>query len=122
LRFELTRFKGRLWFGISYGQEFYGAAPRAPVSGHFRGISAFSWISGILELLTKAAWILPGMVEGRIEGRRRVVVGGRRDRFFDKKHRRCALCLWDFLGLLGPFWTAILEVNLRVNFALFLDF
>jgi hypothetical protein len=42
-------------------------------------------------------------------------VEGRRDRFFDKKHRHSALCLWDFSGLLGPFWTAILEVN----FALF---
>jgi hypothetical protein len=62
------------------------------------------------------------MVEGRIEGRRRVVVGGRRDRFFDKKHRRCALCLWDFLGLLGPFWTLFFRCFFGGIFGLFLPF
>jgi hypothetical protein len=51
-----------------------------------------------------------------------VLVEGRRDRFFDKKHRRFTLCFRHFSGLLGPFWTAILEVNLRVNFALFWTF
>jgi len=32
-----------------------------------------------------------------------VVVEGRRDRFFDKKHRRWAPCFIGLLGLLGRF-------------------
>jgi len=36
--------------------------------------------------------------------------------FFAKKHRRWERCFIRFSSLLGPFWTAILEVFLRSIF------